>query len=841
MNVVVKVGNDYINTNQHILDLVSNKKGLSPAFVLVPDRFTLQAERMLLRNNPRLLNTRVVTFSMLYNIIAEELNMGDMPANVIDKTSAVLYLWKAIKSVQGQLGWFQKSVSHYDFAEKIFNTINQMKSSFVDFDEVQKTAKSNVAKKKFYDISIIYKKYLEIIGENIDSAGMLSYLIQNIKQSNIIKQADIFVCGFENFSPARLGVLSEITNNAKSTTIGVSGKEIKSQLSGLPFINIPDVKIQNNIKTAKCETYRQEAEVVAEKIIKLINDGNKPEDIMVLLSDFENAAPVWNVVFSKYNIPMNIDVDKRLSDLAEAKYLRDLLELAINNNAENTLSVLFNQCSGLGDEIFEIENKIIKQDLRASKVPEVKPLKNTKNVSKLCTELSALVENEKLKNILDKIGSIMSTEEIKLREFISLFWTLCSATKVSNIPLYVDRVLIISPDEWVPVNVKHLFIANVTEENFPKGQDDNDILQEIDLIGTKITPTPKLQRERNKYHSDLVLSAGKNILLSGEREDFETAVIVKQNKIKIFDNQDNISVSDKLFFDKKSVRTTMIEKFYSCPYLNFIDNGLRIKPREVYSLGSADIGNIIHKAIEEYFKIKSVDKAIEIAFKEMFYDYKPIVDNLKKEIKFIISKLEQDLKSSAFDIYLMEYNVKRKLKNGLDLVGRIDRVDKAINDEGETCLAILDYKTGRVGSVPGEIYTGQKLQLPIYASALADKGKIAGAGYISLASGFAEDKKSIELKGFVDKSMAGLFSSEMVNPKSRQLLDSEVIFNIRKYADKMVDEAVDKILSGIVKANPVNKNVCEYCPVKFICDKSKNAKSDDKERITFKSFGGDKK
>ena len=118
MKVTVYQGKNFVLTNEHLLQKAAKQPILQNTLVLVPDRFTLQAERILLQHQPHLLNTRVVTFSMLYRMLAGELNRGLDP-QVLDKTSAVLNIWQAIRQVQDQLLWFKTSAGHYDFAEKM--------------------------------------------------------------------------------------------------------------------------------------------------------------------------------------------------------------------------------------------------------------------------------------------------------------------------------------------------------------------------------------------------------------------------------------------------------------------------------------------------------------------------------------------------------------------------------------------------------------------------------------------------------------------------------------------------------------------------------------------------
>ena len=76
VKVSVYQGDNFVLTNEHVLKQAAGQPVLAPVLVLVPDRFTLQAERFLLKQRPHLVNLRVVTFSMLYRLVSEELNHG---------------------------------------------------------------------------------------------------------------------------------------------------------------------------------------------------------------------------------------------------------------------------------------------------------------------------------------------------------------------------------------------------------------------------------------------------------------------------------------------------------------------------------------------------------------------------------------------------------------------------------------------------------------------------------------------------------------------------------------------------------------------------------------------
>lgn len=844
VKVTVYQGENFVLTNEYVLRQAATQPVLQTKLVVVPDRFTLQAERYLLKTQPHLVNVRVITFSMLYQLVASEINQGIQPA-IIDKTSAVLHLWTAIRQVQDQLTWFKSSAGHYDFAEKMFNTINQMRSSCVDFAVLETKAQSTVAQRKYHDINIIYQAYRQIIATQTDSADMLEYLTQNLAKSTSIQNASIFVCGFTSLSPARLQVLFELCHHASSVTIACSESELNTQLAKFPHFKIQNTKsFTPNLEKICCETERGEATIIMERIVSLLNTGVLPEEIVILLADFDATAPVWEVIAHKYQVPVNLDVGTKLNTTADAKYLRDLLEMLDNDDTENTIAVLFNQNSGIDDTtLFDLDNKIIKSNLRAHNIPQLKKLTATKDVTQLCEQLKNFTENEKILNILEQIRTGCAGQVLSRRDFINLFWTLCSATKISNIPQNLDRILVASVNDWVPSYVKYLFIANCTAENFPQGQSDDDILQEADLAGTQITPTASLQRERNCRRAELLQVVAENqVTLSGMNDEFKNYVVYQPyNRFQWFNDQDPITVGKSLFFPKKNVSPTMLETYYKCPRLNFLQRGLRLKERPIYRLAADTVGTAIHKALEVYYRDskRNIEQAVQIGLKELEFEYLPLTQNIAKEIKFILQELDRIFATGKFNASTeIEFTVCRPLAYGLTLSGRVDRIDVADLGENQRAFWVLDYKTGDVNdSIPKSIYLGSRLQLPVYGSSLEKIGRFAGAGYLPLSGGYANtDKKIFDYIGFINEDLRDLFPPEYVKPKVHYIISEQAITQICAHADQLVDDAVEKIITGNVEAYALNEGVCKYCPDRLFCPRATGGYRSDGVKVTYKTF-----
>jgi ATP-dependent helicase/DNAse subunit B len=203
---------------------------IAPIFIIVPDRATLFVEKFLTSHMPAVLGVRVVTFTQLYNILNPD------GGAVLDKTSAVLYMWRAICDTKGDLEYFSKSAEQYAFAEKMFNTVNQLTSCSADFSTLEKNAIDAITKRKMHDISAIWRRYKELTAAQTDGSGVLDYLIKHVSTADVVRNAHFYVCGFEHLSVQRAEVVRQIMSCARSMTIGViKGGELAGWLDEILF------------------------------------------------------------------------------------------------------------------------------------------------------------------------------------------------------------------------------------------------------------------------------------------------------------------------------------------------------------------------------------------------------------------------------------------------------------------------------------------------------------------------------------------------------------------------------------------------------------------------------
>ncbi|MCL2228574.1 MAG: PD-(D/E)XK nuclease family protein [Firmicutes bacterium] len=806
-NITVITGDKICDVNESLLEAVAKfavqnqARDLAPIFVIVPDRFTLQAERILAQSGNTFLNLRVVTFSMLFNILYDLAEKT--PAKILDKTTAVLLMWRAIRDVRENLLYFGNSVEMYSFAEKMFNTVNQLQSCRADFLKLESNAKTEVTKRKMHDISVIYARYAELCKDSIDGSGMLGWLIQNVASNPIVKSAHFYMTGFEYVSKQREEVFTQIAKTAKSFTLGARGNsEIHTSMIRETTIGAAAKKILVKTHSFKCNNVFEEAQTVANKICELIHNGVRYRDIALVVCDFEHTREIYASTLAAFSIPANIDVGHSLMDTHIAKNLRDTL-------------------------------------LGAPWVVSKQSLSGTKSVAKFCATAKKLLPEqsgesndttaqvyEKIHEVIDTVTESLGTQVLPAAEFCNMLCTLFTAVKISDVPANLDRVTVADINEFVPTKTPYVFISGASAESFPPSVPDTDIITEQDIGDMKIViePTARTQGLRLLRHARNVVDSGvvavfksysaTNVLgetckhsplfnsetvldvhdvfspVYAETQvlsaigtgavhktkeagtyfaSLKKAANIKSQKLPDFGPVTK-DVDETLFVENK-ISVTAAENFLKCPHYYFINNVLGcLEKRPVNAVEPMVTGTILHDFCERYIKDGGDPNKIITDLLKNHNLPKFSIGVIKKLACDIAEFMDKEKEGDNFVPTHFEYPIEGQI-DGIKIRGKIDRIDTS----GKDCV-VVDYKSGDAGSV--------RLQVPLYMSLLKDHGfNPVGGYYLNL----------------------------------RQLQKTKVAPESGEEAQKKLGDAVARIKSGDVRTIPIHGDVCRYCPVRGMC------------------------
>ncbi|MBP5686565.1 MAG: PD-(D/E)XK nuclease family protein, partial [Clostridia bacterium] len=311
---------------------------------------------------------------------------------------------------------------------------------------------------------------------------------------------------------------------------------------------------------------------------------------------------------------------------------------------------------------------------------------------------------------------------------------------------------------------------------------------------------------------------------------------------------------------KGETSPTALENFFKCPFVAFMQNGLKLKENVKSEMDYAEIGSVMHKVFEEYSK--RIGKITDKAYSDME------IERIKGEIledsengrhlsssrgEYLLNAIFDECKDFCYKNYSAysdsDFKFARaevafgegKEKTGgfpavslaggdIKLKGVIDRIDVFVSPDGTKYCRIVDYKTGKREVKDKDLFTGVKLQLFLYAAAV--KGyRIAGVYYMPVLDRFLKKGESSaltvgktvnekELLYAQDKKFAesgkGDFISGTNTGRNGGLVSEEELSAYLKYALKVCERGAKEMLRGYVKPSPA-AGACEFCPYFSVC------------------------
>ncbi len=377
---------------------------------------------------------------------------------------------------------------------------------------------------------------------------------------------------------------------------------------------------------------------------------------------------------------------------------------------------------------------------------------------------------------------------------------------------------------------------------------------------------------KSNFNHDLYLALSKSDYLEFLSINDKNNTELGNNLLK---NKNFNQISDenlKIYNNLNTISASRLESYFHCPFAYFISNVLKINPKLDNEIMSLDVGNILHEILYSYYKhSKQVGDIYEFCKKEVFkyvdanerLKFKansPILANLIDEALRVINGLNYIDENTYFKPKYFEYEFKDKsalkLKN-IAITGKVDRVDE-YND----FIRIVDYKSGQANAVLKELYYGDKLQLFLYSLAMEQelKKRTVGGFYLPLHNSYMrETTPQYSLKGFfindseivhaMDYRLNSGDKSDIVNIKmakngkaNRTLgykeLESDEMSELKQYAKRVSETAVDEIKSGYIAPSPSgNSKPCDYCEFSHICFKnSSNIKYRNTKNVKLESF-----
>ena len=283
-------------------------------------------------------------------------------------------LRKIIMDNEHKLECYKKSAKMVGFAEKIYETIAQFKSSGISVEELKLSLLTNKAslKAKLKDIVLLYEEYEKTLsGAYFDDCDRLSLLSKFAKENKFLKESNIYIVGFDNITYEMQLVLREVAKNCKEITFSSvyfnenrNDKHIQTNELYQKFKYIADSlkykynpvfvqtkknsdlsKIQyelfsteqkkfisnGNVKIFEAKSKKQEIDFIANTILNEISKGKRYKDIGVLSTDLNESLQLFEDCFNAYNIPYFVNVARNIDNHFAVRFIELAFEIYLSH------------------------------------------------------------------------------------------------------------------------------------------------------------------------------------------------------------------------------------------------------------------------------------------------------------------------------------------------------------------------------------------------------------------------------------------------------------------------------------------------------------------------------
>ena len=309
-----------------------------PCILLVPEQFTLQAERELL---DRLQLTGFFTIDVLSpsrlagKVLAAVGTDARAPLSQAGRLMAVSF---ALEKCEKNLSFYQSSAQRKGFAEKLAALITDMKRGGLTPDALSQyaiTLPEGMKRAKLSDLAMVYAAYEATLRDRFgDSEDQYRYIAAKLPQSGLFDGQYVFVYGFDALPEQLIALL---------TAVGALCEQLTVALLCAPP-SAPDADL-----------YRPVRQSVARFGLALRERGLAPSEVYLPTHALDHAAPIRHLDDTLFSYPdrmfegaqESVYLSQAMSPFEEATYAsREIMRLCAAGMDIERIAVLYPDQNG---------------------------------------------------------------------------------------------------------------------------------------------------------------------------------------------------------------------------------------------------------------------------------------------------------------------------------------------------------------------------------------------------------------------------------------------------------------------------------------------------------------
>lgn len=196
-------------------------------YIIVPDQYSVETQNNVIQMHPNrgLFHIDILGFTRFAYRIFDEL--GDYTYLVLDDIGKNLILQKVMEGHKKELKVFENKASMKGFTSQMNSVLSELYQYGIDekkfADMLTDTRKKPLLNQKLQDIELIYRAFKEYIDRDyIISEELLQILCEVIDQSEIVRNSEFILDGFNGFTPLQYRLIRLLMRYAKKVTIAIT-------------------------------------------------------------------------------------------------------------------------------------------------------------------------------------------------------------------------------------------------------------------------------------------------------------------------------------------------------------------------------------------------------------------------------------------------------------------------------------------------------------------------------------------------------------------------------------------------------------------------------------------
>lgn len=394
-------------------------------FLLVPEQFTMQAQRDIVMLHPchGTMNIDILSFNRLAYRVFEELHVPC--EHILEDFGKSMLLQRILLKNQNRFQVFGSCLHKPGFIDELKSLLTECFQYRIGRDdmikEYERLSEKDMLKSKLHDLILVYDAFQENIqGHYIIAEHILEMLAKYIPASDLLRDCVIYLDGFTGFTPIQYEVLEALGQSCASLNLTVTidrqtaeqetceehalfylskdtiGRirqfaerldlyveecflegnaprfseaeelqHLEKNLFRYPYSVWKDIPKRIHIQAMR--NPRQELRKVARQIHAMVREGRyRYQDIAVIHGNLETIAPLAEEVFPKMGIPYFIDTNQSIYMNPCLESIRAALDIVEKDfSYESVFRFLKTDITGIRMDLLEqLENDVLRTGIR---------------------------------------------------------------------------------------------------------------------------------------------------------------------------------------------------------------------------------------------------------------------------------------------------------------------------------------------------------------------------------------------------------------------------------------------------------------------------------------------